>query len=169
MATGELLEGSAARSVIRTAGQHIAYYSPILHFPFPRTHGLHDRLRADVVQVSGSRRNVGVSKLLADNPNVNPFRSHFRSAGMTQTMRVDYALYDFNAGSTANYEAYLGNDLITSGSFTWTGTDENYIGIFTNLSGRQARMDNLTITAIPEPATMALLALGGLAVIRRRK
>ena len=41
-----------------------------------------------------------------------------------QTMRVDYALSDFNAGSTVNYEAYLGSDVITSGSFTWTGTNE---------------------------------------------
>ena len=77
-----------------------------------------------------------------------------------QTMRVDYALSDFNAGSTVDYEAYLGDDLITSGSFTWSGTDENYIGIFTNLSARQARMDNLEITAVPEPGTLALAALG---------
>jgi hypothetical protein len=100
---------------------------------------------------------------LVDEPGIGAY-------SVPQTMRVDYALSDFNAGSTVDYEAYLSGDLITSGSFTWSGTDENYIGIFTNLSGRQALMDNLDITAIPEPATLFVMMAAGLpALLKRRR
>lgn len=36
-------------------------------------------------------------------------------------------------------------------------------------SGGTDRVDNVTITGVPEPTTLALLALGGLSLIRRRR
>ena len=66
-----------------------------------------------------------------------------------QVLRVEYAFTDFNAGSTVNYRAYLGTtgtNLIRSGSFVWSGTDENYISLHSNLSSLNARFDNFQIT-----------------------
>lgn len=64
------------------------------------------------------------------------------------TMRIDYSLQDFNAGSTVNYSVFFDDSTtaITSGSFTWSGTNENYISLSSNLSN-DARFDNLEITA----------------------
>ena len=55
-------------------------------------------------------------------------------------------------------------------SFTGTiGTD--YVLTFDNPThqGRYGAIDNLSFNQVPEPATMSLLALGGLAFLRRRR
>jgi len=71
--------------------------------------------------------------------------------GVPQTMKIDYAFSDFNAGSTVGYDVYLGADLITSGTFTWSGADENYISIFSNLASDLSHFDNLEISAAALP------------------
>lgn len=42
-------------------------------------------------------------------------------------------------------------------------------GLFTDNSNDTARIDDFTINAVPEPASLALLALGGLAIAGRRR
>ncbi len=72
------------------------------------------------------------------------------------TMRIDYALSDFNAGSTVDYEVFFDDSVtpFTSGSFTWSGTDENYISLSANLivtstpGERHALFDNLQIRTL---------------------
>lgn len=71
-------------------------------------------------------------------------------------MRIDYSLADFNLGSTVNYEVFFGDSetAFTSGTFTWTGTDENYISLSSNLTltaavgERHAMLDNLQIRTL---------------------
>lgn len=57
----------------------------------------------------------------------------------------------------------LFGDVMTDSSFTDNGISFNLH--YNNIGGA----GNLTIEAVPEPATLAFLALGGLAMIRRRK
>jgi hypothetical protein len=65
---------------------------------------------------------------------------------------------------------YSGADLLRT--YTYTGVDIsddiNYVGFgrFTSAAGN---VDNFALTQVPEPATMTLLALGGIALIRRRR
>ncbi|MGD9419678.1 MAG: glycosyl hydrolase family 95 catalytic domain-containing protein [Verrucomicrobiota bacterium JB025] len=72
------------------------------------------------------------------------------------TMRIETTFSDFNAGSTALYQVYFDDSTtaFASGSFSWSGTNENYISLSSNLSN-DALFDNLEIqgaTAV-EPAS----------------
>lgn len=62
------------------------------------------------------------------------------------TMRIDYTLTDFEEGSTVIYHVYFddASSAFTSGTFTWSGTDENYISLASNLS-EDSLFDNLEI------------------------
>ena len=78
-------------------------------------------------------------------------------ASKTGTISADFRFADFNAGSTVNYIVYYNGVSQGSGTFTWSGTNENYIG----LDGRDntvVRVDNFAIT-VPEPATVLLAFL----------
>ena len=90
--------------------------------------------------------------------------------GDSGTLSANFTFSDFNSGSTVNYQLGFDGILYQSGSFTWSGTNENFIG----LDGRGAKQafDNLVIstdlvTLVPEPASMALLGLGVVFTMRR--
>uniref|UniRef100_UPI0035661949 glycosyl hydrolase family 95 catalytic domain-containing protein n=1 Tax=Pontiella sp. TaxID=2837462 RepID=UPI0035661949 len=62
------------------------------------------------------------------------------------TMRIEYILSDYNAGSTVLYNVYFDDEEtpFTSGTFVWSGTNENYISLSSNLS-YDSLFDNLEI------------------------
>jgi len=63
------------------------------------------------------------------------------------------------AGSTSQFRGYVSGTVLTSMSITSTGPDLS----------RWASMDNVVTSTVPEPATMTALALGALALLRKRK
>lgn len=82
------------------------------------------------------------------------------------------SITDFNSGSTVNYEAFINGGSVKTGSFTWSGTNENYMALYSNYTSNQGLVDNFEVTAItaappavPEPSTFALAALGLLGLI----
>ena len=62
------------------------------------------------------------------------------------TMRIDYFLNDFNAGSTVSYNIFFDDSAIpfTSGSFNWSATNENYISLSSNLTSNSL-FDNFEV------------------------
>lgn len=66
------------------------------------------------------------------------------SEGATLSVRFS-GITGFEAGSTVNYEASINGNAVKTGSFTWSGTNENYINLFSNFLGQKALVDNITI------------------------
>jgi hypothetical protein len=79
----------------------------------------------------------------------------------------------FASGSSATVSATVNGTAINLGAdanFTWGAGGQNYIQ-FEDYGSDGYGMNNLVISTVPEPSTMALAALGGasLLIIRRRK
>lgn len=95
------------------------------------------------------------------------YNSTARTVGTTLSATFTFA--DLNAGSTVNYEAFINGASVKTGSFTWSGTNENYIFLYSNYTGSNGRIDNFAVSTVPEPSGLAMLGLGGLALIGRRR
>lgn len=70
---------------------------------------------------------------------------------LPKKLKIDFTCLDFNVGSTVNYVITLGGAAMGTGSFTWSGTNENYIGVYSNLfpaSGTIGQMDDFAVTAL---------------------
>lgn len=86
----------------------------------------------------------------------------------TGSVEVDFTLSDFNSGSTVNYEVFYNSVSQGTGSFAWSGTNQNYIGLDAR-DNTGVSFDNFSVTTVPEPATAALGLLGAAALLRRRR
>ena len=121
----------------------------------------------------------------SNNPNSNPFDSDFFvgidptgtqeleiftngtedfqtlfTLSPPQTLNVVFsAITDFNAGSTVNYEVFIDGASINAGTFTWSGTDENFLGLYSNYTATQAIMDNFVVRANVEIIDMLELCI----------
>jgi len=84
-------------------------------------------------------------------------------------LSVRFTLSDFNSGSTVNYEAFVDGVSEDTGSFTWSGTSENYITTYSNVSGLSGFQDNFAVTTVPEPASLAMGLMGLTMIVARRR
>ncbi len=70
---------------------------------------------------------------------------------LPKKLQIDFTCSDFNAGSTVNYTVTFGGAAMGTGSLPWSGTNENYIGVYSNLypaSGTTGQMDDFAIAAM---------------------
>jgi hypothetical protein len=63
----------------------------------------------------------------------------------TGTIRVDFYVADFNAGSTVDAEVYFNGVKKSVKSFTWDHTDNNYLGISGRTAAAGVLLDNLSV------------------------
>lgn len=71
-------------------------------------------------------------------------------ASKTGTIRVDFSCNDFDADSLVKYEIFLNDVSQGEGTFTWSGTNENFIG----LDGRDSSgvsLDNFSVSTFTPP------------------
>ncbi len=88
-------------------------------------------------------------------------------AAKTGRISANFSVPDFNSGSTVGFEVFYEGGSVGTGSFAWTDSNANFIG----LDGRDnsfLNLDNLSIATIPEPS-VALLGLAGLGFLTRRR
>jgi methionine-rich copper-binding protein CopC len=70
---------------------------------------------------------------------------------LPKKLKIDFTLSDFNVGSMVNYAITFGGAAMGTGSFTWSGTNENYIGVYSNLfpaSGTTGQLDDFAVSAL---------------------
>ena len=78
----------------------------------------------------------------------------------TGTILVNFTVTGFEANATVGYEVFLNGVSRGSGSFTWSGTNENYIGI----DGRDSAsvtVDNFTVSTLAGNPTVDLAVTPG--------
>lgn len=73
----------------------------------------------------------------------------------TGTISANFGVTSFAAGSTVNYEVFFDGVSKGVGSFAWSGTNENYIGIDSR-DNTAVRFDNFRIETSTPPATPAV-------------
>ena len=72
----------------------------------------------------------------------------------------------FGDGADGSVSISVDGNLVTTQDVTFDGNFGGVVGFSANQGN--ARIDNLVISAIPEPASLGLLGIGGLALLRRR-
>lgn len=90
-----------------------------------------------------------------------------RSVGWHHGRIVVGAALEDSSNDVSFYIDDMTNPTFTHNSVLTTGY--NVIELNTNYGATSTYYDDVTLSAIPEPATLILLSLGGLSVIRRRK
>lgn len=107
----------------------------------------------------------------------NGFASgHVRTGGGSSAMRIDIFTNSAAAGSPATVRLTIDGNVTdingaaagTDLSFNWDAQGAAYTGFGSNVATYYA-IDNLVVTAIPEPASLGMLAIGGLIALRRRR
>jgi hypothetical protein len=88
--------------------------------------------------------------------------------GVARKINIDYFFNSFADGSTVTAVSSVDGTQVASDSFTW---DSNGGTMYMELGhdGAGDRVDNLSVSTVPEPATAALLGLAALAFTGRRR
>ncbi|RYD19959.1 MAG: hypothetical protein EOP88_16930, partial [Verrucomicrobiaceae bacterium] len=79
----------------------------------------------------------------------------------TGTISAKFSVSNFNSGTTVGYEVFLNGVSKGTGSFTWSGTNENFIGV----DGRDSTsvtVDNLSIATATASPTVDLAVTPGM-------
>jgi hypothetical protein len=82
---------------------------------------------------------------------------------------LEFTAPAYNGGGNNDYTVSLAGGVINGGEFTVSYTAGPGAGEFGYAEGGTMTLDDFGFTVLPEPATLALLALGGAAMLFRRK
>lgn len=100
---------------------------------------------------------TGVRRLVAFENAVAQPDVPFDIAGGGQTLRVVFTNFtNFNAGTTVGYEVLIDDTSFGTGTFQWSGTNENYLGLYANVSQSGAVFDNFVVEATAEAIPLVL-------------
>lgn len=78
------------------------------------------------------------------------------AVGTGGTISANFNVPDFNAGTSVGYEVLYNGEIKGAGAFSWSETNQNYIGIDARDAG-SVTFDNLSIATIVPPAVPQLV------------
>ncbi|QDV78600.1 hypothetical protein [Botrimarina mediterranea] len=85
----------------------------------------------------------------------------------TGTIAVTFLVSSFDSGSSVDYQVFFNGTSQGTGSFNWSESNANYIGIDSR-DGTAVVFDNFVISTAPEPTTLASVAVICLFAAARR-
>jgi hypothetical protein len=92
------------------------------------------------------------------------------TGGATLSVRF-FDFSDFNANTVVKYEAFInGGSPIATGTFFWSGTDENYIALYSNYTLDRGVLDNFVVSTAgsgpaPDPEITSIAVSGNTATV----
>jgi hypothetical protein len=97
-----------------------------------------------------------------------------RDGDLSETGNVDVTDTDYYTATPASdlfttYSTVIGPASDPNAKFTYTGTTDNVYTIRIESNRGTGYVDNVKLELVPEPASMGLLAVGSLALLRRRR
>jgi hypothetical protein len=91
------------------------------------------------------------------------------TANISYNIRVDVMTTGF-IGTTATVDFYINDTLIDGGrGFTWDGDGGNYLTFGAYRPIPTGSIDNFSVSSIPEPATLSMIGVIGIAMLLRRR
>ena len=113
-------------------------------------------------------RNNGGTALFANGTQLATGTNAFGVASLTHHVKLDYLFNSFADGTTVNLNAYIDGGLTDTQTFNWNG-NSGFLTQEMASVGNGNRIDNYTISTVPEPATWAMMAGGfGMLLAARR-
>jgi len=89
------------------------------------------------------------------------------TVGATRSARFNYEFTSWAAGATVTFTGIIDGNTVATDIFTWDATDDMKIVFAGYADG--TLVDNIVVSAIPEPSSALLGGLGLLALLRRRR
>jgi hypothetical protein len=126
-------------------------------------------------QVASSATDSGV--LLRDNGGVAIYQNSASGTGSTpgfatastHHVTLGYSFTSFADGSPVTLNGYVDGTLAVTQTFAWNSNSGKQFIDFAANSGSGTLIDNFTISSIPEPGTLGVLALGCASILTRRR
>ncbi len=90
------------------------------------------------------------------------------AGGVARLVEIAYSFNSFADGINVNAVSSVDGTVVANDTFQWDGNGGE-LRMEMGANAANTRVDNLTITAIPEPASVSLLGLAGLGLLVRRR
>lgn len=112
-------------------------------------------------------RNSGIDTQKFDN-GTGAATGSFTATDDPQHVTINLLFSSYADGQSVSAITTVGSTVVDSSSFTWNGNSGQFFFELSTVEAGQ-KIDNLSVSTVPEPSSLALLVLGGLLISQRRR